>query len=128
MTTSSYALRMAHILHKDSDLFTWSQCVSQAWYLLRMIKALREGIVCFSYQKKEDDSLRDARGTLNSVLIPDEDKPKGTGKAKPNFAIIPYYDLDRKAWRCFDIRLFVSRREIYRLERKDIRKSKQKEL
>ena len=73
---------------------------------------MQSGIVTFSFWKS-DGSIRDARGTLNEHLIPKDDRPKGTSTAAPNYAVIKYYDIDRKGWREFDIRRFVGYVERY---------------
>lgn len=65
---------------------------------------LNQGVVNFTF-KKANGEIRTARGTRNfDVLInlPDsgfteKDKPKGTGYENPN--VIPYWDLDKQAWR-----------------------------
>ena len=111
-----------HLLHKNRPDFAWSDIVRHAWYFVRFRQWLSEGLVCFTYLKK-DNSIRDARGTLCEHLIPREDLPKGSSTAAPNYAIVNYYDIDRKAWRSFDIRLFIGYVELYPLQnnKKNIR-------
>ena len=118
-SSTSRALHMAHILDKSKPGHRWSEILEQAWYFERFRRALTEGVVNFTYRKK-DNSLRDARGTLCENLIPSDDMPKGDmsdGAAlrKPCFSSIAYYDIDKKAWRAFDIRLFIGYVEPYRL-------------
>ena len=117
MTTSnsSRALHMAHVMHKSYPNFAWSDMLRHAWYFIRFRQWLHEGMVAFTYLK-QDNSIRDARGTLNEHLIPREDRPKGTSTAAPNYAVIKYYDIDRKGWREFDIRRFVGYVERYPLK------------
>ena len=55
--------------------------------------------VYFSYEKK-DGTMRDALGTLNFDLIPEEFRPKdsseGDYKESTN---IRYFDIDKQGWR-----------------------------
>ena len=121
----SRVMCMAHLLDRSKPgQFAWSDLVRHAWYFERFRQWLSEGIVTFTYLKK-DNSIRDAKGSLNPLLIPDEDKPKGmeNGKLKmENYAIINYYDLDKKGWRSFDIRLFVGYVTIYELKEKEAKR------
>ena len=119
---NSRVFRMAHILHRSKPGFAWSDIVRHAWYFERFHTWLHEGLVCFTYLKM-DNSIRDARGTLCELFIPLEDRPKGLKPIQPNFAVIKYYDIDRKAWREFDIRRFVGYVERYPV----LKESKEKE-
>ena len=117
MNKSSRALYMAHILDKSKPGFPWSDILRHAWYFVRFREWLAEGLVEFTYLK-HDNSIRDARGTLCERLIPKDDRPQRLRFIRPNYAIINYYDIDRKAWRSFDIRLFVGYVERYPLKEK----------
>lgn len=62
---------------------------------------LNEGIVTFTFTKTNGE-IRQAVGTR--ILDPavakgytESDAPKGTGKETPG--VIPYWDLDKEAWR-----------------------------
>ena len=121
MTKSALALHYAHVLHRNRPDFAWSDIVRHAWYFIRFRQWLKEGLVTFTYLKK-DNSIRDARGTLNEMLIPREDLPKGSRGSTPNYAIVNYFDIDRKAWRSFDIRLFVGYVERYPLQKEKRKK------
>ena len=108
-----------------TSFISFSASLTEATFLLIVVRFrqwLSEGLVCFTYLKK-DNSIRDARGTLCEHLIPREDLPKGSSTAAPNYAIVNYYDIDRKAWRSFDIRLFIGYVELYPLQnnKKNIR-------
>lgn len=97
----------AHILHKHRPDHTFGAMLYYAWYFERDFRnLLASQPVRFSYFK-EDDSVREAVGTLNTELIPEDKRPKGTRKGKVNYATFPYYDLVRCAWRSFDIRNFI---------------------
>ena len=63
----------------------------------RFRELLRKGGVNFSY-KKIDGTIREARGTLDFNMIPEESYPIGTGKAT-SYSTISYFDLDKNAWR-----------------------------
>ena len=112
MTKSSLALHYAHSLDKPG--FAWSDIVRHAWYFVRFREALKQGVATFSYFKK-DGTIREAKGTLSELLIPEDDKPKGILPRTPNYAVFTYYDLDRKAWRSFDLRSFIGYVEYYQL-------------
>lgn len=47
--------------------------------------------------RKDNGEEREAWGTLNFNDIPEDKQPKGTGKTNP--LTIPFYDLEKDAWR-----------------------------
>ena len=126
-TKSALALHYAHVLYRNRPDFAWSDIVRHAWYFVRFRQWLSEGLVSFTYLKK-DNSIRDARGTLCDLLIPREDMPKDqrqtTNDKRPNYAIVNYYDIDKKAWRSFDIRLFIGYVELYPLQKETEKRTK----
>ena len=63
--------------------------------LARLKRLLKNGVVEFSYKKK-DGSLRKAKGTLHPSYLP----PLKGGSPKPEHQMV-YYDLDKKHWRSF---------------------------
>lgn len=67
--------------------------------LSRLKKLLKQGVVEFSYKKK-DGSVRKAKGTLKDELLPDTDK---NDERKKNLSkdCFYYYDLKRDDYRCF---------------------------
>jgi len=69
-------------------------------------KALYEGIVIFEFVKK-DGTLRQARGTTNPDLVPNDDTPKGKRTPMQQAAYerqtVAFYDIDKKAWRSMRI-------------------------
>ena len=85
-----------------------SQALHYAWWFEDFRTKLRAGVWRFSYFKK-DGSIREARGTLSPLLIPADKLPSsGASLDKEKSASsFPYYDLDRCAWRSFDIRNFI---------------------
>ena len=85
-----------------------SQALHYAWWFEDFRTKLRTGVFRFSYFKK-DGSIREARGTLNPLLIPDDNMPKSG--IDPN-AVTPvetfcYYDLDAQGWRSFRLDNFI---------------------
>ena len=59
---------MAHYLKKyDPRITTWQGAVINGWYFVRFRKALNNGVIRFSFWKK-DGSIREAVGTTNLML------------------------------------------------------------
>ena len=124
-TNSSRAMKMAHYLYKkrierSTSLIAYdphkemSICLKRAWYFERFRRWLKNGVVTFTYMKK-DGSLREAKGTLNDLLIPTDKLPKGTGTAEPNYSSLSYFDLERQDWRSFNVAEFVGFVDIYEI-------------
>lgn len=122
---NSRVMHMAHALKSNEHNIKlptieqqakgWSGCVKKAWLLKRFKEALCDGMVEFTYVKK-DGSIRRARGTLNGGLIPYEDAPKDMLQGRgPGWSVISYYDIDKKAWRAFCISGFIEVHNAYKL-------------
>ena len=94
------------LLATNNKPTNWAERVKLGWYYVRLRDWLKEGIVTFSYYKK-DGSIREAKGTLNELLIPADKKPKGTGTAAPNYEAVAYFDLDKQEWRSFSVTCFI---------------------
>ena len=108
MTTNNHsrALHMAHYLDKNAGAkYAWSDTVARAWYFVRFRDWLNQGVVRFSFFKK-DCSIREAIGTTNLMLIPEEKQPKGTALA-PVYSTINFFDLVKGDWRSFNILSFI---------------------
>ena len=78
----------------------WRICMIKAWQLYRLAKAMRERTVTFYYQKT-DGSIRKATGTLRNI-------PAGATlgckkMTKPFYKTMAYFDIEKKAFRCFKI-------------------------
>ena len=115
-------MKMAHILAKQEVPFgirprTWSENVKYAWYFERFRSWLKNGIVTFSFWKK-DGSIREAKATTHPLLIPLDKRPKGNQIINHKFETINYYDLDRNDWRSFNITHFIGFVTIYELKEK----------
>ena len=122
MNQSSLALHYAHILQKNhkSEITNhkWSDYVTLGWYFVHFCQALRNGIVTFSFWKK-DGSIREAKGTTHPLLIPDDKRPKSTDKmVNGKWSMVNYFDLDRNDWRSFNITHFIGFVTIYELKEK----------
>ena len=119
---NSRVLHMAHILHTNRPDFAWSDMVRYAWYFHRFREALKAGVVTFSFFK-EDGSIREAKGTLNGVLIPAEDLPSSDchpkHPTKESYSSVAFYDIDKKGWRAFNICRFIGFVRCYRVEEKE---------
>ncbi len=91
--------RAYQIMHSTGKAF--AVCLSKAWALYRLAKALRTKDVCFTYEKK-DGSLRRAYGTLKNV----SQFVKGAGKTSTG--VFHYWDLEAVAFRCFKVENLIT--------------------
>ena len=85
------------------------RALKYAWWFEKFRKQLQSGVYRFSFFKK-DGSIREARGTLDFSLIPDEQKPKCQNEEMrkcENFSSFPYFDLSVKGWRSFRLDNFI---------------------
>lgn len=76
--------------------FSKSDAVRVAWLNVKLLTAMRTGIVRFVY-RKVDGSLREAYGTLAEHLVA---PTQGTGR-KPNPSVFVYFDTEKQEYRCF---------------------------
>ena len=125
MKSSSLALHMAHYLQahaaeqqplsNKSKPQTWSERVRLAWFFVKFNDALKDGVVTFSFWKK-DGSIREAKGTKHPLLIPTDKHPKGTRDPSSfQFSTFTFFDLDKGEWRSFSITHFIGFVTIYQL-------------
>lgn len=70
-------------------------------------KTLRENFETNFKFTKKDGTEREARGTLNVNMIPEENTPKGTQTWESPEDIVKYWDLDKEGWRSFRWEQFV---------------------
>ena len=105
-----------NIYPKEDFIYSTSMsiCLKRAWYFERFWRWLKNGVVTFSYMKK-DSSIRFAKGTLNDLLIPIDKLPKGTSTAEPNYSSMAYFDLERQDWRSFNVAEYVGFVDIYEI-------------
>ena len=72
-----------------------------------LIQNLSNGETEFTY-RKQDGSLRTAKGTTKLELIPEDVRPAGGIVAKDGDKSIAYYDLNSKGFRMFSVDRVVS--------------------
>ncbi len=77
---------------------TWRLCMIKAWQLYRLVKSMLNGSVTF-YYTKSDGSIRKAFGTLKNVPV--GATPGHKKITKPSYKTITYFDIEKKAFRCF---------------------------
>lgn len=110
-------MRAAHAMQKSNPVIlrgvkiSQSQAVKYAWWFENFRLKLRNGTFRFSYLKK-DGSIREAVGTLNLKIIPEEHHPKSDEGTKRETApgIFTYYDLTadgKGGWRSFHYENFI---------------------
>ena len=127
MKSTSYALKMAHYLQSHAaeqqplsnktKPQTWKERVRLAWYFVKFNEALKDGVVKFSFWKK-DGTIREAKGTTLLLLVPKDKQPKGIQNSKfkiQNYGTIPFFDLDKGEWRSFSITHFIGFVTMYEL-------------
>ena len=104
----------AHYLKKQAPVilrgatFTQKGALKHAWYFEHLRGMLSNGIYRFSYFKK-DGGIREAVGTLDPALIPDDILPKSgmDPDALTPASTFRYYDLYADCWRSFCLDLFI---------------------
>ena len=106
MFAANYLKRENPVILKGQPIGN-SRALKYAWYFENLRTKFRSGIWRFSYFKKEG-GIREARGTLDMSLIPEDRHPKGD----PSDVLAPagtfsYFDLDKNAWRSFCLDLFI---------------------
>ena len=103
MSAANYLRMNAPVILRGIRL-NQSGALKFAWWFEDFRKKLRTGVYRFSYFK-EEGSIREAVGTLDMMLIPDDQMPKGVGT--PAISTVPYFDLEKQEWRSFRLDLFI---------------------
>ena len=87
---------------------TQGQALKYAWWFESFRTKLSTGIYRFSYFKK-DGSIREAIGTLDPSLIPDDFAPKSgmDPEVLAPASTFAYYDIKAQGWRSFRLDLFI---------------------
>lgn len=93
----SQVFTLAHAMRKQNTFLTWSQCLVQAWKVIKLKNQLREGIVSFSFQKTNGE-VREAKGTLSTEHF--NYTSKGTSKPSP-ITLVKYFDMEKNSFRSF---------------------------
>ena len=114
-------MRTAHVLQKGDDdhksiKYNQSEALKEAWWFESFRDALNNGFACFTYYKK-DGKNRTAFGTRSPLLIPADKAPKcpqDNDEWEERAKAIPYFDLQKREWRSFNVLNFVSLDEVWR--------------
>ena len=99
---NSFRFRLAYWL-MDEYMMTRKEAFAKAGLTVDILKALGEGIVEFTF-KKDDGSIRKARGTLCKGISEEFDGYEyktDRQEATDIKDIFTYFDLDRQAFRTF---------------------------
>lgn len=70
-------------------------------------EALKSGVVNFKFNKK-DGTVREAKGTINSELIPETQLSNRTSRTythNPN--VVKFFDIEKEGWRSFNEENFI---------------------
>ena len=108
MRTANYLKKENPVILRGTSL-TQSQALKYAWWFESFRTNLHSGVYRFSYFKT-DGSIREARGTLDFSIIPEDQWPKNDLKESTNNRgkmTFSYYDLDAGGWRSFHLDLFI---------------------
>ena len=135
MNKASKALLMAHYLQSHAaeqqplsgknKPQTWSERLRLAWFFVKFNEALKDGVVTFSFWKK-DGSIREAKGTTLLLLVPKDKQPKGMKAVSHQPSAISFFDLDKGEWRSFSITHFIGFVTMYELRARGELKSERR--
>ena len=90
-------MAMAHRAYElKSATMSWSECLKQAWQVLKLKLAMKKRVVEFYFQKVNGE-IRQAFGTLLQEKI--DYVPNGKGKTYRD--CIKYWDMVKGEWRQF---------------------------
>lgn len=110
-------MRTAHVLQKGDEDHVYGQSLAlkQAWWFESFRNALSNGFARFTYFKK-DGSTRSALGTRSPMLIPADKAPKRPQEYdewEESAKAIPYFDLEKREWRSFNVLNFNSLDQVW---------------
>lgn len=88
-------MTMAHRFIKIAGI-TLSEALKRAWANFKLVRAMKNGIVKFYFQKV-DGSVREAYGTLMEKYLPEA---AGTERKKNDTTQV-YFDTEKQEYRCF---------------------------
>lgn len=97
-------MKYAHQLYKATK-WAWRTCMLKAWQLYKLAKAMRQGVVSFTYQKA-DGTIRQALGTLKN--LPVGATLGGKKVTKPSYKTLAYFDTEKNSFRCFKVENLIS--------------------
>lgn len=106
-TTSNFRARVMNYAHHifETTVISWSAALKKAWTLYRLVKAMRNGVVKFFYEKV-DGSARVAYGTLCN--LPAGITFRKRSAKEPNYATLCYWDTKKNAFRSFRVENFIA--------------------
>lgn len=109
-TKSKYrclVMRIAHSIKKND--FSFSEAQKKAWKVVDLIGRLYTSTenIDFTFVKKTGE-IRPANGTRNHRIIPRKFIPKYINPSKINIKAIPYFDIEKGAWRAFKPYLLIA--------------------
>lgn len=96
--TLSQLMKQAWLMVKKYGM-KMSDAMKQAWKVASLRKAMKKGVVRFTY-KKVTGEIRTALGTLNFPFKVNYDKSSDVSKC---YSSVPYMDVEKNAWRSFNI-------------------------
>ena len=110
-------MRTAHVLQKGDEDHVYGQSLAlkQAWWFESFRNAISNGFARFTYYKK-DGSTRSALGTRSPMLIPADKTPKRPQEYdewEESAKAIPYFDLEKREWRSFNVLNFNSLDQVW---------------
>ena len=117
-------MHVAYVLHDNKPDFPFADCLRYAWWFWHFHRALRNGVCKFSYFKgnpadyEGSRPIRQATGTLNELLIPEDKRPKGDmsdGAARVSYTACANFDLEKGEWRSFRYVDFIGYVEFWEL-------------
>ena len=100
-----WVMELAHYLRDEKDM-EYRQAMRKAHLTKKLLKALGEGKVMFTYRKK-DGSLRTAHGTLRHGICCEYDAYRYTSQVSEDeekewpYSHFAYWDLDCQCFRSF---------------------------
>ena len=109
MTTSKFNLSTilsnAWSFFRSNLFSSFSECLKASWRRAKLVRQMREGIARFAFIKKSDGSTRNAIGTLRNGNFSYENK---STTRKNNPANVKYFDIEKNAFRSFNIQNLIA--------------------
>jgi len=107
-------MKTANSLRKNKPVIlrgataTQSQALKYAWWFENFRNRLKSGIWRFSYFKT-DGQIREAYGTLDTTIIPEDKQPKREPdkQTQPCYDTFVYWDTEAQGWRSFRLDNFI---------------------
>ncbi len=92
-------MKAAWSIVKKAEVGNISEALKLAWKAIKLKASMAKAVVTFKFRKSNGE-IREAVGTLQSEYISYESK--GTTR-KPCYSTVAYWDLERHAFRSFNI-------------------------